>query len=236
MRKDHAVTTAQILDKMKDSVAPLPSQKEYMKNLATILAMHVNRNLLIDDGYATDDLPVPSAIVVAPTGQGKTFLLRKTKVLELNLITVDCSTLVGESYKGVSLSQRLAGAMEEAKDEREFSRSILFFDEVDKLCKTGTSNSTGMTALLQLFNGGSVAVSKDDRTAKSIDVSRFTILMGGAFTGLEDIIRQRICPRAKIGFGAGGMEEKTDKRYKYPRYRRNGIRGIRMRRLITIIG
>lgn len=211
MRKDHAVTTAQILDRMKDSVAPLPSQREYMKNLATILAMHINRNLLIDDGHAPDDLPAPSAIIVAPTGQGKTFLLRKmVKTLNLNLITVDCSTLVGESFKGVSLSQRIAGAMEEAKDERAFSRSVLFFDEVDKLCKTGTSNSTGMTSILQLYNGGSVAISKDDRTAKSIDVSRFTILMGGAFSGLEDIIRQRICPRAKIGFGTGGMEEKTD--------------------------
>ena len=211
MRKDHAVTTAQILDRMKDSVAPLPSQREYMKNLATILAMHINRNLLIDDGHAPDDLPAPSAIIVAPTGQGKTYLLRKmTKVLDLNLITVDCSTLVGESFKGVSLSQRIAGAMEEAKDERAFSRSVLFFDEVDKLCKTGTSNSTGMTSILQLYNGGSVAISKDDRTAKSIDVSRFTILMGGAFSGLEDIIRQRICPKAKIGFGASGMEEKTD--------------------------
>lgn len=77
MRKDHAVTTAQILDKVKDSVAPLPSQREYMKNLATILAMHINRNLLIDDGFAPDDLPVQSALIVAPTGQGKTFLLRK---------------------------------------------------------------------------------------------------------------------------------------------------------------
>lgn len=211
MRKDHAVTTAQVLEKVKDSVAPLPSQKEYMKNLAMILAMHINRNLLIDDGYASDDLPAPSAIIVAPTGQGKTFLLRKmVKALELNLITVDCSTLVGESYKGVSLSQRIAGAMEEAKDERTFSRSILFFDEVDKLCTTGTNYSSGMTSILQLFNGGSVAVSKDDRTSRSIDVSRFTILMGGAFAGLEDIIRQRICPRTKIGFDSRGTEKKTD--------------------------
>lgn len=211
MRKDHAVTTAQVLEKVKNAVAPLPSQKEYMKNLAMILAMHINRNLLMDDGYAPDDLPAPCAIIVAPTGQGKTFLLRKmVKALDLNLITVDCSTLVGESYKGVSLSQRIAGAMEEAKDERAFSRSILFFDEVDKLCTTGTNYSSGMTSILQLFNGGSVAVSKDDRTSRNIDVSRFTILMGGAFFGLEDIIRQRICPRTKIGFDSGETERKSD--------------------------
>ena len=92
MRKRHAVTTAEILEKVKDHVAPLPSQEGYMKSLAGLLAMHLNRNRLIDDGYAPDDLPVPSAIVVAPTGQGKTFLLRKmVKTLDLNLITVDCS-------------------------------------------------------------------------------------------------------------------------------------------------
>lgn len=122
--------------KVKDHVAPLPSQEGYMKSLAGLLAMHLNRNLLIDDGYAPDDLPVPSAIVVAPTGQGKTFLLRKmVKTLNLNLITVDCSTLVRENYKGVSLSQCIAGAMEEAKDENSFQQSVLFLDEANKLCR-----------------------------------------------------------------------------------------------------
>lgn len=71
-----------------------------MKNLATILAMYINRNLLIDNGYTPDDLPVPSAIIVAPTGQGKTFLLRKmVKALDMNLIAVDCGTLVRRMSK-----------------------------------------------------------------------------------------------------------------------------------------
>lgn len=211
MVKKNMITTAQVLDKVKDVAAPLPSQSQYMRDLAGILAIHMNRNLLIEEGYAPDDLPAPSAVVVAPTGQGKTFLLRKmVTALNLNLITVDCSTLVGESYKGVSLSQRIAGAMEEAKDQKTFSQSILFFDEVDKLAGNGTSYSSGMTSILQLFNGGSVSISKDDRTAKSIDVSRFTILMGGAFVGLEEIIRQRVCPRAKIGFDAQTEESRSD--------------------------
>lgn len=141
MNRRHAATTAQILEKVKGNVAPLPSQAAYMKQLAGLLAMHMNRNLLMDEGYAPDDFSVPSAIVVAPTGQGKTFLLRKmVGVLDLNLITVDCGTLVGESYKGVSLSQRIAGA----------------------------------------------------------------------FVGLEEIIRARICPRSKIGFDAGTAVNKTD--------------------------
>lgn len=211
MNKHHAVTTAQILEKVKGHVAPLPSQGEYMKNLAGLLAMHINRNLLIESGYAPDELPVPSAIVVAPTGQGKTFLLRKmAQAMNLNLITVDCSTLVGESYKGVSLSQRIAGAMEEAKDEKTFYQSVLFFDEADKLCRSGSQYSSGMTAILQMFNAGSIVINKDDRTAKSVDVSRFMIILGGAFVGLEDIVRARLCPRNKIGFDAVAANHKSD--------------------------
>ena len=69
MIRRNAVTTAQILEKDKDHVAPLPSQAAYMKDLAGLLAMHINRNLLIDEGYAPDSLPMPSAIVVAPQGR-----------------------------------------------------------------------------------------------------------------------------------------------------------------------
>jgi len=172
----------------------------------------INRNLLLDEGgYAPDTLPVPSCLVVARTGQGKTYLLRKmVKALDLNLITVDCSTLVGESYKGVSLSQRIAGAMEEAKDEHSFQQSVLFLDEADKLCRAGSQHSSGMTTILQLFNGGSITINKDDRKAQSVDISRFMIILAGAFAGLEEIIRSRICPRPKIGFDGGSVTNKTD--------------------------
>jgi len=200
----NAITSSEILERVGKVVAPLPSQAEYMKELAGILAMHINRNLLIDQGHKPDELPMVSAIVVAPTGQGKTFLLKKmAECLDLNVIVVDCATLVGESYKGVSLSQRLAGAMEEARDERSFSRSLIFFDEVDKLCRSGFGHASGMTSILQLFNGGSVVLNKDDRGSKSVDISRFAILMGGAFAGLEDIVRERVCPKVKIGFSSG---------------------------------
>jgi ATP-dependent Clp protease ATP-binding subunit ClpX len=214
MPKRHAVTTAEILEKVKDHVAPLPSQEGYMKSLAGLLAMHLNRNTLIDEGYAPDALPVPSCIVVAPTGQGKTYLLRKmVRALDLNLITVDCSTLVGENYKGVSLSQRIAGAMEEAKDEKSFHQSVLFLDEADKLCRGSNQHSSGMTAVLQLFNGDSITISRDDRKAESVDVSRFLIILAGAFMGLEEIVCARLCPRPKIGFDAGMAARKSEAEY-----------------------
>lgn len=210
--KEH-LTTESIYQKTLQHVAPLPSQAAYAHNLASIFSMHVHRNELIDDGFPPDDLPAPSAIVVAPTGQGKTFLVRKmAECLNLNIITIDCSSLSAEGWKGTSLSQRLAAAKEEIKDDEAFARSILFFDEVDKLRFWGTKNDQGnaMVNILQLFNGGTVAI-EVDKQIDNIDASRFTMLFGGAFDGLDEIIQERVFPKRKIGFDNGGADEVPSK-------------------------
>lgn len=196
------ITSKYIMEQTLRFVAPLPSQAEYARELATIFSMHLHKNQLMDKGFPADTIPSPSAIVVASTGQGKTFLIRKmAECLDLNLITIDCSSLAAEGWKGLSMSQRLAAAASEAKNEKAFRQSILFFDEVDKLRFWGTKNDQGnaMNNILQLYNGGTVSI-EDSKKAVNIDVRRFTILLGGAFAGLEDIIRERVYPKARIGF------------------------------------
>ena len=201
-------TSEKILKQTLQHVAPLPSQESYARSLASIFAMHIHRNDLIDDGLSPDELPTPSAIVVAPTGQGKTYLLRKmAECLDLNIITVDCSTLVAEGFKGASLSERLVGAKEAATSRDSFERSILFLDEVDKLAKQ-TSIGNGMTNLLQLFNGSTLALSTNGGKSEQINISRFTVLLGGAFEGLENIIQNRVSPKPKIGFGSEPAQNK----------------------------
>ena len=208
MKHEH-VTTDSIYQKMLEQVAPLPSQAKYARHLASILAMHIHRNKLIDDGISPDDLPTTSAIVVAPTGQGKTYILRKmVESLNLNLITIDCSTMAAEGWKGMSLSQRLAAAKGETKNDERFARSILFFDECDKLRLWGTEHdqANSMVNILQMFNGNKVAI-ECGRNVEHIDVRRFTVLFGGAFDGLEKIIRERICSKRKIGFDNSDTSE-----------------------------
>lgn len=207
-RKEY-LTTESIYQKTLQHVAPLPSQATYAHNLASIFSMHVHRNELIDDGLSPDELPAPSALVVAPTGQGKTFLVRKmAECLNLHVITIDCSTMAAEGWKGVSLSERLATLKEELKDDEKFARSILFFDEVDKIRLADENYRRGnpMVNLLQMFNGNKVAIERG-RDVEHIDVSRFTVLFGGAFDGLENVIRERICPKRKIGFDDSNAKE-----------------------------
>lgn len=198
------ITSEQILKKTLQYVAPLPSQQGYAKALASIFAMHIHRNELIDDGFSPDELPATSALVVAPTGQGKTFLLRKmAETLGLNIIIIDCSTVAAEGWKGLSLSQRLAVNLEEVGDIRVFERSVLMFDEFDKLRRWGTQYDQGnsMVNILQMFNNGKVAIETKKET-RHVDISRFTVLFGGAFEGLDNIIRERVCPKPKIGFSS----------------------------------
>lgn len=203
-QNNNPITAEWILQQTLQRVAPLPSQEAYARALASILSMHVHRNQLIDDGIPADDLPSPSALVVAPTGQGKTYIFRKmAETLDQNTITIDCSTLTAEGWKGISLSARLGSIKKDLRNDHKFARSLIFFDEFDKLHTWGTHNDQGNAAvnILQLFNGTPIAV-EIGRTTEHIDVSRFTVILGGAFSGLDDIIRERTRPPVRIGFGS----------------------------------
>ena len=176
--------------------------------------MHIHKNKLMDQGYLPDDLPSLSAIVVAPTGQGKTYLLRKmAENLDLNLITIDCSTLAAEGWKGVGLSQRLMNARKEAANQHSFDRSVLFLDEVDKLHFWGTGSDQGnpMSNILQLYNAGSITAEGSGKEAVNIDVRRFTVLLGGAFEGIHSIIENRLSCKRSIGFGRDDSSQKKTK-------------------------
>ena len=198
------ITSNEIYERTMRVIAPLPCQQTYIRQLSTILSMHIHKNCLLDEGYLVDDLPAVSAIVVAPTGQGKTYLLRKmAECLDINLIVIDCSSLAAEGWKGVSLTQRLLSAKKESSNKKAFARSILFLDEIDKLRFWGNDKDQGnpISNILQLYNQGYITAEDSKSDSVRIDVRRFTILLSGAFDGIEKIIEKRLSPTQKIGFG-----------------------------------
>lgn len=203
MAKRYHITADDIFNRTMRSVAALPCQEEYLRQLSAILSFHLHRNEILDLGFSADNLPALSAIVVAPTGQGKTFLLRKmAEAAHINLITVDASSLAAEGWKGVSLGTQLLNMKNTIRDDRVFERSILMIDEVDKIRMWGTRQDQGnpTSNLLQLFNSGFYTAEDANKNAVEINTRRFTVLLGGAFSGIEDIIQNRICPKGKVGF------------------------------------
>lgn len=209
--KNKILTADEIFEMTMKTIAPLPCQESYARELASIFSYHQKKNSLMDLGFSADNLPSQSAVVVAPTGSGKTFLLNAmAKILSTNVIVIDCSALSKESYKGISLSQQLAAAKNSVSDPEEFASSILFFDEFDKMKLYGRNDEGNpMDNLLQLYNNGKIPIETSNKEIEYIDVSRFTILLGGAFSGLENIISERLIPKKSIGFGSSSHD--TDK-------------------------
>ena len=213
MFKTPIMTADEIFDKAMTTMSPLPSQESCARDLAAIFSYHLVKNELMDGGFGVDELPQQHAIMVAPTGTGKTYLLRHiAKACGVNMIFMDGSSMSRDGWKGASFGQHLLAARKAVKDNRKFERSVIFVDEVDKMrlwgCYYDAANV--MDNLLQLFNGGSVVVEDEGKNAVSFDASRFTVIMGGAFAGLEDIIRKRMAPEATIGFGAVSTHSGAD--------------------------
>jgi len=205
------MTADELYIRTMEHVAPLPCQEAYARNLAELFSYHMKKNYLMDNGFSAEYLPYQSAIVVAPSGQGKSFLMREmAKICKTNVILIDGSSLCHEGWKGVSLSQRLLAAKNAAKDDSTFERSIIVIDEADKLRHWGTQydQSAAQENLLQLFGGDPiVAEGSNNREAVSLDSSRWTIILAGAFSGLDDIIRSRLNCKSSMGFSVANNEK-----------------------------
>lgn len=201
---DNKILTAdEIYQLALTKIAPLPCQESYLRELSAIVAFHIRRNALIDKGFQPSELPHQSGIVVAPTGAGKTFLLRElAKMLDLNTIIIDSSSVSRDGWKGSSFGQQLLASKKECKNLKKWEASLVFFDEIDKarLYNTHNDQANVQDNLLQLFNYGTISVENGDRVAENLYVGRFTVIMGGAFSGLEKIIERRIAPKTAIGF------------------------------------
>lgn len=197
------LTADEIYQLALTKIAPLPCQESYLRELSAIVAFHIRKNALIDKGFQPSELPHQSAIVVAPTGAGKTFLLRElTQMLDLNTIIIDSSSVSRDGWKGSSFGQQLLAAKKECKNLKKWESSIVFFDEIDKakLYNTHNDQANVQDNLLQLFNYGTISVENGDRVSENLYVGRFTVILGGAFSGLEKIVERRIAPKTSIGF------------------------------------
>ena len=215
MFENRLMSADEIFDKAMATMAPLPSQESCARELASIFSFHLTNIALMDVGLVPDELPQQHAIMVAPTGVGKTYLLRHiAKACDVNMIFMDGSSLSRDGWKGASFGQQLSAAKKALDDDDWFARSVLFIDEADKMRLHNHESDIGnvMDNLLQLFNGGEVTVGTDDKRTEIIDVSRFTVIMGGAFAGLEEIIRERMAPKTGIGFGAATVRNDLDDR------------------------
>jgi len=189
---------------------------------------HSQGGLLADNHPLKNvELDKSNILMTGPTGTGKT-LLAKTlaRMLGVPFSISDCTTLTEAGYVGDDCENVLLRLYQAAEgDLGAAENGIIYLDEFDKIARkeSGTSITRDVSgegvqqALLKIIEGtvSSVALSGGRKHPQAetikINTSKILFICGGAFVGLDDIIKRRMKGKNTLGFHAVVGDDKIDK-------------------------
>lgn len=191
-------------------------QERAKKILSVAVHNHYKR---IESHVEADEVELQKSniLLIGPTGCGKTLLAQTlARLLDVPFTIADATSLTEAGYVGEDVENIIVNLLQAADNDVErASRGIIYIDEIDKIARKGenpsiTKDVSGegvQQALLKIIEGTVASIppkggrKHPQQDFLQIDTTNILFICGGAFSGLEEVITQRVGER-QMGFGS----------------------------------